>query len=402
VLFWAAALAKSSALVLPLLLALYGATLARRRRRALALVAPFAVVAAVLAVVALEVGRGSGVVKVRTRPPAAVARTMVGAAGTYLRQLVLPAGLSPCYPAGHAMGPALACVAAYAALVVAAARRHGRLLFALGWLGVALLPYLGIVPTSTHQADRYAYLAVGGYAMVLGLAAGEVWGARGSAAGAWKRWVAGAAVAGVVAVCVGLSIRQSGYWRSSERLWARAVAVAPDDALAHYLMGDAIWTREPERAAGHFRQAADARLEAAARHWLAAGAAREAADEPLATRHEAVAAEQERLAADALAYLGTALREAGDAAGALKAHREAMLRRRGEPRFHYLVADDLAAMGRVAQALPHYRQAAGGPRWLAAQVAADLAALRDDLSRRGRADEARAVGQALRRVRQPR
>ena len=405
VLFWLAALAKSSALVLPLLMALYAITLAPERKRALKLLVPFVVTAAVLAGLALVVGRASGAVKARTDSAATVTLTTTRVATEYLRSLVLPTGLSPRYPAvklrsladGRAV-VGLVVVALYAGLAVWAAwRRHRRLLFAMGWLVVALLPYLGIVPTSTPRADRYAYVAVGGLAMALGLAAEAVVGGWWAVVGVWKRRIIVAAGVIVIGAYAATAAWQSGFWRSSERLWRRALTIAPNDPLAHYLMGDVIWERKPLAAARHFQRAADIRRHAAGNHWAEAGVARERDNADLTELHVAMALEQERLAADALAYLGTAWlhADASPRSKGYQAHREALLLSRGEPRFYYLVATDLAEQGRVAEALTHYEAAARGPTWLREQVVADLEQLGRELVKAGKVEQAKAVGKAV-------
>ena len=397
-LFWCASLAKASALVLPALMLLYALALAPDRRRALKLLVPFAVLALALAVVAFETGRASGAVKVRTASAGRVALATVTVVGTYLRRLALPTGLSPRYPSGGNVAVASLLVVAWALVLAASAIRRRRLWFALGWLGAALLPYLNLVRTSTQQADRYLYVAVGGFAMCLGLGAEAVVGGRWSVVGVWKRRIAVAI--GVVAIGAygAMSVRQSRFWRSSERLWERALACAPDDPLAHYLLGEAIWQTEPERAASHFLRAANAHLEITADRFLAALTALREGDRTLAARHSALAAQHERLAADALAYLGTALRQAGDLEGALHAHREAMRRDQAEARHHYLVASDLVALDRVTEAIGHYERAARGPDWLAREVVAELRQLEHELRSQGHTDDARAVADLLRRL----
>lgn len=83
--------------------------------------------------------------------------------------------------------------------------------------GVLLAPVAGFFQAGPHfAADRYTYFA--------GFAAAAV------AAVPLVRfpWLAAA----LIAVLGGLSFRQSGYWTSSARLWDRALAVEPDNALA--------------------------------------------------------------------------------------------------------------------------------------------------------------------------
>jgi len=388
-LFWYATLAKASALVLPVLMLLYAVSLAPKRRRALALALPFVALAGLMAWVMYDVAAASGAVKVRTAAPWRVALTTLTVVGRYLHRLLVPVGLSPRYPAAGSPRQELVAVTLYVLLLTLTARRHRRAFFALAWVGAALLPYLNVLRTSTQQADRYLYLAVGGWGLCLGLAAEAVVGGRrparrslgegGTVLAARKRQIALGVCLALVAGYAVLSVRQCRVWRSSEALWERALATAPEDALAHYMLGDAIWEREPLRAARHFRRAADAHLEAAADHLLGAGAAREQGDEALADRHSALVLEHERLAADALAYLGTVVKQLegepgvlAELGGAYQLHQQALRLSRGEPRFHYLVAQDLIEAGRYRDALPHLKAAARGPAWLREQAAAEI------------------------------
>lgn len=414
-LFWYATLAKASALVLPVLMLLYAASLAPKRRRALGLALPFVALAGLMAWVTYDVAAASGAVKVRTAAPGRVALTTVTVVGGYLQRLLVPVGLSPRYPAAGSPRPELVAVTLYVLLLVQTARRHRRAFFALAWVGAALLPYLNIVRTSTQQADRYLYLAVGGWGLCLGLAAeAAVGGGKTVLGGRWtvlaarRRQISLGLCLALVAGYAVLSVRQCRVWRSSEALWERALAVAPEDALAHYMLGDAVSEREPLRAARHFRRAADAHLEAAADHLLGAGEAREQGDEALADRHTALVLEHERLAADALAYLGTVVKQLeaepgvlAELGGAYQLHQQALRFSRGQPRFHYLVAQDLIEAGRYRDALPHYEAAAAGPAWLRQQVVADLRQLRNELREQAKAEDAAALADLLRRIGRP-
>jgi len=385
-LFWYATLAKASALVLPVLMVLYAVSLAPRRRRALALALPFVALAGLMAWVTYDVAAASGAVKVRTAAPGRVALATMSVVGSYLQRLVVPAGLSPRYPAAGSPGPELGAVVLYALALAVTARRHRRAFFALAWVGAALLPYLNVLRTSTQQADRYLYLAVGGWGLCLGLAAEAAVGGGKTVLAARRRQISLGLCLALVAGYAVLSVRQCRVWRSSEALWERALAAAPEDALAHYMLGDAVWEREPLRGARHFRRAADAHLEAAADHLLGAGGAREQGDDALADRHTALTLEHERLAADALAYLGTAVKHVegepsvvAELGGAYQLHQQALRLSRGEPRFHYLVAQDLIEAGRYRDALPHLKAATRGPAWLREQAAAKIDRLNDTL-----------------------
>ncbi|MFP4055326.1 MAG: tetratricopeptide repeat protein [Candidatus Brocadiia bacterium] len=400
VLFWAACLAKASAVVLPGLMV--ACVLARRGRRRgwLPLVVPHAALGLVLAWLAAAAGRVAGAVAVRTEPAGAVVLTMARVVASYVRQLLVPWGLSPRYEvtvlrslAQPQAWAGLAVAGAFLAAALWAWVRRRELFFALAWSVVALVPYLGLVPIGTLRADRYLYVACGGYAVVLGLAAEAT--LRGRARG---RLVTGAFWAVLLAVYAGTSVWQSRFWASSERLWERALHFAPDDSVAHYLLGEAVLADAPQRAAAHFRRAVTERLEARERRRQAAREARARGHDDAARRHEAAAAEHRDAAADALAYYGTALRQLGDLEAALDAHARALELGRGKPRLHYHVAADLHALGRWDDATIHYLSAARGDDALTEQVARDLAGLARSLRREGKERASWAVANALLRL----
>ena len=143
-----------------------------------------------------------------------------------------PVGLSPLYelPAEVRLSsfrflfPLLA-AAALTVILVLLRRRWPALLAT--WLAslVVLAPVSGIVLAGRHVgADRYAYLAGLGLALLAGGGGTHLVARRSPAA----RRVVGV-IAGLVLVGLGvLSWQQTLHWRDSERLWRRAVAVEPD------------------------------------------------------------------------------------------------------------------------------------------------------------------------------
>jgi tetratricopeptide (TPR) repeat protein len=117
-------------------------------------------------------------------------------------------------------------------------------------LVLPLLPVLGLVPFGYQNwstvADRYAYLAMLGPALALGIAVEKTQASR--------RLVI------PIAILLGaLGMRafdQSAYWRSSDALFTRTIEVNPDSAIAHNYFG-AVAGRagDFETAADHLRKA---------------------------------------------------------------------------------------------------------------------------------------------------
>ena len=105
-----------------------------------------------------------------------------------------------------------------------------------GWLWYLIMvgPVLGVVRLGAEAwADRYTYLPHIGLYFALTWLVLEVVPAN------WRLrrvWLASGAVA-VIAVLAVLAFVQTGYWRDSETLWKRALAVTSDNYLAEYNYG---------------------------------------------------------------------------------------------------------------------------------------------------------------------
>jgi tetratricopeptide (TPR) repeat protein len=115
-----------------------------------------------------------------------------------------------------------------------------------------LVPVIGIVQVGQQSmADRYGYLPL------IGLFVAIVW----LAAEIPARWPAtrsglAACAATVMAACAVLTWNQVGYWRNSASLFAHALAVTRDNAVAHNNFGVTLLDAGNQAAAeGHFAEA---------------------------------------------------------------------------------------------------------------------------------------------------
>ena len=99
-----------------------------------------------------------------------------------------------------------------------------------------LVPVIGLVQVGTQAlADRFTYLPFMGLALALGCE-GACWARRLQLKPAMM-----AAMSGLVLIaCLGLTERQIGFWSSNERLFERALAVTPDNPVAHANLGVAL------------------------------------------------------------------------------------------------------------------------------------------------------------------
>jgi len=160
----------------------------------------------------------------------------------YIWKTVWPAGLAPFYPHRGAETSAAAGIAALAGLgattaAVVALRRRAPYL-AVGWfwyLGL-LVPVIGLVQIGEQAyADRYAYIPS------VGLYVTAVWGvgALVERHAALKKAALALGCAVLVALA-GATAVQASYWRDSETIWRRTIAVTRNNPLAYIKLANAL------------------------------------------------------------------------------------------------------------------------------------------------------------------
>jgi len=137
---------------------------------------------------------------------------------------------------GHA-GLALAFILILVAGSVSALRRGWRLpAWAFGTSVIFLMPVLGIVPFAYQNlstvADRYAYLALLGPALVITWALGNTWRRPATSRLIWGLTCAWLVVSGA------LTLRQTAYWHSTRAMALHILEVNPRSWIAECLLGD--------------------------------------------------------------------------------------------------------------------------------------------------------------------
>ena len=152
----------------------------------------------------------------------------------YLAKTVLPTKLSALYampvsvdPLASRFLPAYLGVVVFVVVLIIAFRKRPGLAAALLAFTAITLPMLGIVQNGPQiAADRYTYHAAPALALVAG--------------GAWialerrLRFPMLAAIATAIVVTLGaLTWRQTGFWKDSEHLWGRVLAIEPDSPLGN-------------------------------------------------------------------------------------------------------------------------------------------------------------------------
>jgi Flp pilus assembly protein TadD len=157
----------------------------------------------------------------------------------YFRRVFWPTDLAIFYPHPGASLPLWKIAGASVFLVAttlgafAVRRRAPYLLAGWFWFGLALGPVIGLIQIGAQaMADRYAYPSIIGIFIALVWAGGEMLSNKPRIAGA----LAAAAVAGL-AVCASF---QTLFFRDSETIFRRTLAVTSNNDLAHLNLGCAL------------------------------------------------------------------------------------------------------------------------------------------------------------------
>jgi hypothetical protein len=259
-LFAAAVAVKETALVLPLLVAVWeGTRPAPRRVRARPLVVLHAAGGLGLAVLVLASPRLRELLRYsfEVSPPLRSLAANLAAAPSLVSLWGRPRALSIEHPLPEVTPGAVALGATLAALVVVGglllARRRPHAALALLWVPVALLPTNSLVWKLDPVSERSLYLAWVGPALALGAAAGAL--ARLARRPAFVRFAAAATAVTVIAGAGDLVRQRVAVWSDSRSLWREAADRAPASARAWNNLGMAHWEHdEPVPARAAFRR----------------------------------------------------------------------------------------------------------------------------------------------------
>ncbi len=187
----------------------------------------------------LRVAHANDVVKTFLEDaPASTFFTMVRVVALYVMKFWVPWNLSAHYKPIPIVSPMdlsfllnLMALAAVVASVFVFRKRITLLPFGLAWFVVALLPTLNLVPISIQMADRYTYVGIVGFGLVLGQILTEK--VHPPRVALWLAAVVLAAYASVAFVRVGV-------WQDSRTLWEDAARKAPQDGIAWNNFGAAL------------------------------------------------------------------------------------------------------------------------------------------------------------------
>jgi tetratricopeptide (TPR) repeat protein len=217
---------------------------------------PFFALSLASAIVTYMVQRSDGAV--RAMPLGVTFRNAFISYLIYIRQAFWPAGLIAYYPypkfiAVWQAAVALLFLLGVSVLAILSWRRSPYIATGWFWYLGTLVPVIGFVQVGAQShADRYMYLPLTGLTVIV------AWGAADIAA-KWPRSRTAIASAGILAclACLGIASAQAAYWRNTETLYGRALAVNQDNFFVQYGLGDYL-LQFPDRGAEavpHFEQA---------------------------------------------------------------------------------------------------------------------------------------------------
>ena len=329
------------------------------RRRLLRLVlekVPFFGLSLVSCVVTFLAQKGGGAVASITHIPFGerVANAAVAYAG-YLWHTIWPVELAAFYPHPlHSAGVKVLAAALVLLAVSAGVLLSRRAYLIMGWLWYlgTLVPVIGLVQVGDHaMADRYTYLPL------VGIFLGVVWGAFELAAARPSWWRPLQVLGACAAILLLLGARfQLSHWKTSERLFQRALAVTQNNYLAHNNLGNVLdRAGKHEAAKRHYQETLRIRPDFAGTHYNLANVFVREGKVDAALEHYRAAITIQPNYADAHYNLGVLLANSGQSAEAIEHHRTALRCRPTFAEAHNSLGNLLLKQGEVEEAIVSYR-----------------------------------------------
>jgi tetratricopeptide (TPR) repeat protein len=288
---------------------------------------------------------------------------------TYIWQMFWPANLAVFYP--HPDNRlafwqvALAAAFLVAMTCVAVAMRRTRPYLLVGWLWylIMLLPVIGIVEVGLQgHADRYTYLPHVGLSIALTWLVGDI--ARSLR---YRKEILATVACAIVILLSACAWKQTTYWRNSDTLWGRALAVTTDNDVALTNLGTSLMERgQLDDALSYFQRALAVRSRSEHRHYnLSLALIHDSVGNVLARKgrlddaivHFRQAIELRPDFPDAHYNLGTALFQKGDLDDAIAEWRTTLSIHPFDAGAHTSLGNALVQKGSLREAVDHYEKA---------------------------------------------
>lgn len=289
---------------------------------------------------------------------------------TYIWKMLWPMRLGVFYPHPNDgisllnVTTALAVVVAVTLAVIILRRTKPYLLTGWFWYLGMLVPVIGLVQVGEQaRADRYTYLPQIGLYMMMAWTVGDL---SVSSTRLGRALVAMTAAVAILALGV-RAFDQTSYWKNSETLWNRALAVTGENDVAHNNLGFLFLRRgELDKATSEFQMALQIRSKNTQSHYgLGMALIQSNLGNVLARQHlydAAVDHLQEAVKlrpdyADAYFNLGTVLFQKGQIDEAITQWRKALEIHPHDAEAHRNVGDALRKQGKMREAISEYKQA---------------------------------------------
>ena len=277
----------------------------------------------------------------------------------YLVKTVMPARLSALYsmpvtvdPLASRFLPGYLVAVVYAVAIIVTLRRRPGFAAALLAFGAITLPMLGIVQNGPQiAADRYTYHAGPALAMLFGGAIITLERRR--------KYGSLAALGMTLIVVLGaLTWRQAGFWKNSERLWARVLDVEPDSPLGNSAWANLLFkqNRVDEAIEYSLRTVRAAPAYAEGHNDLGVGLARKGAVREAVDQYRASLALKPGFD-EAENNWGVMLAAQGQLDSAVAHYQRALASNPDNPDAEVNWGNVLVRAGKTAEAIAHYRRA---------------------------------------------
>ena len=292
----------------------------------------------------------------------------------YLGKIFWPADLAilyplPSYVSAAQLAGAVGLLTGVTWLCWRARGQHPHL--AVGWLWFlgTLVPVIGLVQVGNQSmADRFTYIPSIGILLAVAWE-GRYWAARlgagwvsnegpGQTKGTNVLRMAGLVSGMALAGCLLLTERQLGYWRNDEAVFAHALEVTTDNAIAHINLGIALeQTGRREQARKEYEAALRLNPKLAQAHVNLGNLLAETGEREKALAHYQAGVELKPNALLPRLNLGTVLVELGRFPEAMSQYERAARLDPASPQPRYLMGKAQLRQGRDAEALACFRDA---------------------------------------------
>jgi tetratricopeptide (TPR) repeat protein len=164
----------------------------------------------------------------------------------YIWQMVYPIDLALVYPHPEyrlsfwEVAAAIVFLAGITVVVLTFGKTHRYLITGWFWYVGMLVPVIGIMQVGVQaRADRYTYLPQIGLYLIATWTIADL-----SVAWRYRRQILAVAATIVIAALAWLASIQNTYWRDSETLWTRTLAVTSHNDVAHASLADLLLRRD--------------------------------------------------------------------------------------------------------------------------------------------------------------